>query len=688
MEKETNRKVKAHNVVVFIITISCIAVIVDSITKGWEMWVPPLITGGIVASWFFHISQYDTERFRENFYLIFAMVVAFYHGMHSSSYFDVIVISALLMVTATLIKRKEYLDLLLTEFLSIMAMHTIWAIITKSTELDSITISRIALQIISEACIYKGLLEILKYIIIMENELKQKELVEEVVREGMEDFLVNISHELRTPVNVINGMSSLILKKEVRDDVLAIMGAGRRLSRQIEDIQDYTEIERGDSVLEIDKYSITSVLNDIVMNYNAMEYKKELDFLIDLDPEVPEIMKGDSNKVKKIIIHLLDNAFKFTKAGGVYLRITGTRRDYGINLIIKVTDTGIGMTKRDIDQVSKGHYQADKKRNRSSGGIGLGLSIVYGFVRMMEGFVSIDSSRDKGTTVSVSIVQEIVDSSPCLSVSDTKNINVAFHVFPQKFRITAVREFYVSMASNMALGLKLNLYNAPNLNELKKLLEKGKITHIFIGSDEYRNEPGFFDELANSNIVVTICTESGITLRKNSRVIVMPKPLYAYPVVKILNGEYYNIEASTDREDMASLLKGVKALIVDDEPMNLVVATGLFKDYDMVIDTAGSGKESLLKYDLNDYEVIFMDHMMPEMDGIEAMKKLRLMSDQKRKPVKIVALTANAISGAREMFLKEGFDGFISKPINIGDFERVMKRILSDRKSSHNGGIR
>ena len=110
--------------------------------------------------------------------------------------------------------------------------------------------------------------------------------------------------------------------------------------------------------------------------------------------------------------------------------------------------------------------------------------------------------------------------------------------------------------------------------------------------------------------------------------------------------------------------------------MNLVVASGLFRDYGMITDTAAGGKEAIDKYGSSDYDVIFMDHMMPGMDGVEAMKRIReLGRDKGRDPV-VVALTANAVSGAREMFISEGFDGFIAKPIDISEFERVMRRVL------------
>ncbi len=175
----------------------------------------------------------------------------------------------------------------------------------------------------------------------------------------------------------------------------------------------------------------------------------------------------------------------------------------------------------------------------------------------------------------------------------------------------------------------------------------------------------------------------GAALKPQSKALLIPKPIYAFPVVRILNGEY-----GSDENDGAGRLKltGISALVVDDEPMNLVVATGLLREYKMFADTADSGKEAIEKYENGDYDVIFMDHMMPEMDGVEAMKRIRQVAEASfRKPV-IIALTANALSGAREMFMKEGFDGFIAKPINIAEFERVMKNVLPEEVNGSDRG--
>ncbi len=684
MNDNTGRDIKSHNFVIVIITIACIGAIIESVNLKWEFWVSPLILCGVIAVWTIHISQYRDIMFRENFYMIFSMLVAFFHGIHFTSYFDVFIISSLLLVNATLLKRKIYLHLNLAEFYIIMIIQTVIAALNRSIKFDSLTVSRLVLHCVAEVGLYKALLVLLEEYQKIEEKLRAKEKDEEMSSVTMEDFLVNISHELRTPVNVITGMSELILKKDYSEDVVSIRNAGIRLSHQIEDIQDYSELQRGDAIIDEEKYSIISLINNIIAGVNIMGLKKGIELIIDLDPNLPAMLKGDGARLSKIITQLLDNAIKYTKSGGVCLKITGIRKDYGINLIIEVTDTGVGMKRSYIEKLAKGGYQTDKKRNRSTGGIGLGLSIVYGFVRLMNGFVTIESEKKKGTTIRISVVQGVLDASPCLRVQTRNFVNIAYHVNPENFNNLKVRAFYNEMAINMASGLRVNLYATPSLAELKKVLERGDITHIIMGYEEYKSDPKFFDDLADGDIKIAVFADKGDTLTKGTNVIYMPKPIYAYPIVRILNGDEEGYRPG--QEGMRPVLDGIKVLIVDDEPMNLVVASGLFKDYNMITDTAESGKEAIAKYERNDYDVIFLDHMMPEMDGVEAMKKLKLIAERKGKNLCTIALTANAISGAREMFLREGFNGFISKPIKITEFERVMNRALADGKISRNGG--
>jgi CheY-like chemotaxis protein len=387
------------------------------------------------------------------------------------------------------------------------------------------------------------------------------------------------------------------------------------------------------------------------------------------------MMKGDIKKIHKVFRHLLSNAIKFTKKGGILIKVSAITREYGINLIIEVSDTGLGMTRKDISSVSNGMYQANKKRNRSTGGIGIGLPIVYGFVHKMGGVVKIDSTKRVGTTVMISLPQEIVEPSNCLSLRDDFEGDILFFTDPGKYKVPLIREFYKSMAVNIAMGLGVRLFSASTQKEADTLIAKLNVTHIFMGQEEYEQNSKYMEELCEKGYVVAVSAFRGFEPVKNSRIKVMPKPLYGIPIVRILNNE--DVRENEERIHKLSFA-GLTALVVDDEPMNLVVASGLLREYKLYSDTAQSGKEAISMYEKEPYDVIFMDHMMPEMDGVETMKRLRDIADRTERSPIIIALTANALSGAREMFMNEGFDGFIAKPINVSDFEHVMRNLIPD----------
>ena len=674
MGKEINEQnTRVHNTVVGIMTVAAVGTMIESINMGWEYWMPTLILIGIVVAWILHLIQYKQRTFRENYYLIFSMFLSFYHGVHDTSTFDIVVVSLLLMATVTLLRRSDFLNILMIEFFFLIIMQVARNVSAGLIVIDRLVISRIVLHCIGEICGYLVLREVILSSKADSDELERMNEERNSDREDMDDFLVNISHELRTPVNVINGLSTIMMKKQVGEDVASICDAGFRMARQIEDIQDYGEIQRGDVILEESKYDIASMINDIIAGYSFYQKESGKDLIVDLDPNVPSVFMGDARRINKIFGHLLDNAFKFTPKGGVYLHITTMNHASTTNLIIEVTDTGIGMSADEIEKINNGMYQSNRTRSRSTGGIGLGLPIVYGFVRKMNGFVSIESIKGKGTTVRVSVTQMVVDPTPSLYVNGDKFFNVIYHLDPKNYKDSRVWELYRKMAVNLASKLRINMYFAPTAADVEKMLERGDITNIFMGEKEYQADPAFYDRISQKVTVAVSTTKDTIT--QNGNIVVMPRPLYGYAIVRVLNGEGGILRPSATTVERP-VLDNVRALVVDDEPLNLIVAEGLFKEYNMIVDTAGSGPEAIQKFTDNEYDVVFMDHMMPKMDGVEAAKKIRDVAFGQQKTARIVALTANVVSGAREMFAREGFDGFIGKPIDINEFERTMRTVL------------
>ncbi len=674
-----------ERLIILLISIGCLGLSIESLMLGWEFWVPPLLMVGAVSLWGMHITGNPEYKIRQVSYLVYVMLMVFYHGVHGTSYYDVSIVIVLVMVALSLLNHIYILNLLFVEYWIVLGIQLYLAEKEKSVPFDTVNISRLLLHIAIVTMVYFICIRVVRDRIEMINEGEEKESRINAVDADMEDFLSNISHELRTPVNVVLGMSEMQIKKDLGKEAYSIKQAGNRLAYQIEDIQDYTECKRENMILEEDVYTCTSLINDVVVEYRMLENDKNLDLIVDLDPRVPLKMRGDSKKLHKIFRHLLENAVKFTRRGGIYVRVYAEETDYGVNLCIEVTDTGIGIDRKSIAMVSESMYQVNKKRNRNTGGIGLGLYIVYGFAHSMGGFVKIESTPKSGTTVRVTIPQKVIDNTPSFSISENYSGDIIFHSRSDKFKVPKVRDFIKAMATNLATGLKVSLYSAETVKEIEHIREKNEISVIFMGEQEYQDNTGYFEELSKNGVVIAVSSNLGFKPIPGSRVIVLPKPLYGYPVTRVINEGYEATGLDSIDQITHPNLRGIRALIVDDEPMNLIVAEGIFKDFEMHTDVAGSGKEAIEKYRKHDYDVIFMDHMMPEMDGVEAMKLIKAAAKERDKKAIVIALTANAVSGAREMFMREGFDGFIAKPMSIPEFEHVMLKVLAQNGTDRGG---
>ncbi len=407
-------------------------------------------------------------------------------------------------------------------------------------------------------------------------------------------------------------------------------------------------------------------------DFYVKQYKsKNVELIIDVDPSIPAVMNSDVAKIKKILRALITNGLKYTQKGGVYVRITTEHHDYGVNLCIEVTDTGKGMSDYELEKVYDSFYQADSSRTRQGGGLGLGLAIASGFVALLGGFMTIESKPDVGTTVNVSIPQKVIDPISCMSVAAPDKLVLGAFLHFEKYDHPAVRDYYNSMVLNIVKGLGVQMHRVNNAQNLKLLHESVHLTHLFIAEEEYNDNVDLIETLAKE-MVVAVVANKGMILPKNTHVKVMEKPFYCFPVVSILNSTV------DSKEEAAKQLRceGVRALVVDDESMNLVVAKSIFGRYGMKVFTVTSGQESIDICREKVFDIIFMDHMMSGMDGVEAMKRIRTDVAGLNGSIPVVALTANAMSSAKQMFLAEGFDGFVSKPVEIEELERVLKQVL------------
>jgi CheY-like chemotaxis protein len=220
-------------------------------------------------------------------------------------------------------------------------------------------------------------------------------------------------------------------------------------------------------------------------------------------------------------------------------------------------------------------------------------------------------------------------------------------------------------------GLHIPLHRIENDDQLNQLMKTYSLTHLFIGQYEYEENVTYYEGL-DSSIQIIVVAENRFPLPQNSRIRVVKTPFYSFTLASAINSG----ESEQYFSEKQMLCPGVRVLVVDDEEMNLMVAEGIFKQYGMIVRTAKSGSEAIRTVELEEFDIIFLDHMMPEMDGIETMLHLRRNLTRAGRSVSIVALTANAVSGARETFISAGFDGFLPKPIEYTELERILKLVL------------
>ena len=279
----------------------------------------------------------------------------------------------------------------------------------------------------------------------------------------------------------------------------------------------------------------------------------------------------------------------------------------------------------------------------------------------------------KGTSVYISIPQRVADPAPGMVVDHREKLCLGCFLKPEKYEIPEVRNYYDEVISHMVHELDIPLHRLASLDELKKLNSLYQLTHLFIGDKEYAEEEAYFEELSHSMEVIVVA-EYGFELPQGSRIKLLQKPFYCLPAVNVLNADVSENEKNLQENHM--ICPGVRVLVVDDEPMNLMVAEGILRDYQMDITTASSGVKAIELCKETDFDLVLLDHMMPEMDGVETLKWLRKIHKDSDKVLTVIAFTANAVSGAREMFREEGFDEFVSKPIELNELERVLRKVL------------
>ncbi len=374
-------------------------------------------------------------------------------------------------------------------------------------------------------------------------------------------FLARMSHEIRTPINAVLGMDEMILRESkeqnIKDYAMDIYMAGQTLLSLINDILDFSKIDSGKMEIVPVEYDVSSMIHDLA-NMTLQRVKdKEIEFVVEVDHEIPSRLYGDDVRIRQVLTNILTNAVKYTHEGTVCLRVKSRKTEEIVVLEFEVEDTGIGIKEEDLPKLSAEFERIEEDRNRNIEGTGLGMSITIQLLALLGSKLQVESAYGKGSKFYFELEQKIVDQTP-------------------------------------------------------------------IGDFESR-----VHQIAEN---------------------------YTY--------------------DTRFCAPDAKVLVVDDNAVNRKVFRNLLKETQIQVTDAEGGAECLELVQENHFDLIFLDHMMPEMDGVETLHHIKELSDFPCQNTPIVVLTANAVSGAKEKYLAEGFDEFLSKPIVPEKLENMMKRML------------
>ena len=490
-------------------------------------------------------------------------------------------------------------------------------------------------------------------------------------------FLAKMSHEIRTPMNAIIGMAELALRtddiKVAREHLITVKQAGANLLSIINDILDFSKIESGKMEIVPGDYTFSSLINDVISIIRMRVIDTQVRFAVNIDCNIPNALIGDEIRIRQGLLNVLNNAVKYTEKGFVSMTVNGTiTGEDTVILSIEVMDSGKGMRQEDLKNLFHEYSQFDLEKNRGIEGTGLGLAITWNIVKAMEGDIDVYSEYGKGSMFTITLPQKFRSLETLAAVNEPEKKNAIVY---------ERREIYANSIVFSIDNLQVNCSLVSSDAELHEKMSKTEFSFIFISLALLNKNKDTVSRFgANAKIVVL--TEFGEVIQEK-RFNILAMPAHSISIADILNGASDNFSYNESNEFIVGFnAPDAKVLVVDDISTNLKVAEGLLLPYKMQIDLRKSGMEAIEAVKSRCYDLIFMDHKMPDMDGIEATRRIREMEadNPHYKTIPIVALTANAVSGTKEMFLENRFDDFLTKPIDTVKLNSILGKWIPREK--------
>ncbi|MCR4806723.1 MAG: response regulator [Lachnospiraceae bacterium] len=489
---------------------------------------------------------------------------------------------------------------------------------------------------------------------------------------SMDIFLVNMSHEIRTPMNAIIGTIDLLLDQDVNDRVKEyvynILNSSNALLSLTDEVMDLSKTGSQEITISNIRYDLSKLLMEIINMTSVRLMDSSVNFFVEIDENLPRYLFGDGPRLRQVFINILNNAVKYTKEGRVILRVSGEMLEENeIMIKAEVEDTGVGIKSENIPHL----FELYKRINLTEDGLnavegtGLGLAICKEIIDKMNGEIMVKSSYHVGSNFGFNVPMQIDDKESLVDIGNPGVYSVLIYVGDEDERL-ALRKIFNA----------LHVYSevATDKRTFESNVAGNSYSHIFISSQLYYGDMRFLErEITKEHLVIISNLNESVSINKIG--FIMTRPIHILNVANVLTNKDSTYAREVVRKGSFKCT-GARILVVDDNLTNLNVASGILRKYGATVHTALSGKEALSILEKEPIDLIYLDYMMPEMNGIDTLEAIRAMKDPLVSSVPVVALTANVINGAREMFMEAGFDDFISKPLEIDRIEKSLKTLL------------